>query len=236
MKRVREVSAVGREIEAALGKGRSADVLTRWMAFRLAEVRLAVESASTAEARKAALAEHDSLIMALWDRRERLPEPLGVDRRTRLASRIIEQIVVERPSWSRLDPPRDIPGVLGDLRDHCTHLCSVAAVLIYEREAVALGPEDPDLPLSAEERRERDQLAEIARIALRDISVREGSWSQNQEPSASEAVVKLEGAVRSVIAEVRDLLAELEPMLLPVGGGGQDKKSSRAGKTGKART
>lgn len=117
-KRAREVSAVGREIEAALGLGRSADVLTRWMAFRLAEVRAAVDDAPIAAARKAVLAEHDALIMALWNHRGTLPEPLGVDRRTGLAAQIIRQLVNDTSVWIRPDTPRNAVEALGGLRDH----------------------------------------------------------------------------------------------------------------------
>lgn len=214
-KRARAVSAVGREIEAALGLGRSADVLTRWMAFRLAEVRAAVEDAPTAAARKAALAEHDSLIMALWNQRGTLPEPLGVDRRTGLAARIIRQLVGDPSVWNRPDTPSNAVEVLSGLRDHWAYLLSAAAVLIYKREAIALGQEDPDLPLTDEEREDRRQWAEMSQRVLRDIRMREGSLYRETEPSDAEAVVKLEQDVGKTIAKLRAHLDVLEPILLP---------------------
>jgi len=200
-KRARAVSAVGREIEAALGLGRSADVLTRWMAFRLAEVRAAVDEAATAEARKTALAEHDSLIMALWNRRGTLPEPLGVDRRTGLAARIIQQLVNDPSVWNRPDTPRNAVEVLGSLRNHWAYLLSVAAVLIYKRETIELGPEDPDLPLTVEEREDRRQWAEISQRVLSDVRMREGSLYRETEPSDAEAVMKLEQDVGKTFAK-----------------------------------
>lgn len=214
-KRAREVSAVGCEIEAALGLGRSADVLTRWMAFRLAEVRAAVDDAPTAAARKAALAEHDALIMALWNQRGTLPEPLGVDRRTGLAARIIRQLVNDTRVWNRPDTPRNAVEALGGLRDHWAYLLSAAAVLIYKREATALGPEDPDLPLTDEEREERRQWVEISQRVLRDVRMREGSLYRETEPSDADAVVKLEQDVGKTIVKLRAHLETLETMLLP---------------------
>jgi hypothetical protein len=182
-KRAREVSAVGREIEAALDMGRDADVLTRWMAFRLAEVRAAVEAATSAEARKAALAEHDGLIMALWNQRGTLPKPLGVDRRTGRAATIIQQLMSDQSVWSRHEAPKDVADVLGALRDHWAYLLSAAAVLIYKREADALGSEDPDLPLTKEERKDRKLWEEISNKVIHDIRLREGSLYREAEPS-----------------------------------------------------
>lgn len=185
------------------------------MAFRLAEVRAAVEEAPTADARKTALAEHDSLIMALWDQRGTLPEPLGVDRRTGLAARIIQQLVSDPSVWNRPDTPRNAVETLGGLRDHLAYLLSAAAVLIYKREAIALGPEDPDLPLADEEREDRRQWAEISQRVLRDVRMREGSPYLETEPSDAEAVMKLEQDVGNTIAKLRAHLDMLEPMLLP---------------------
>lgn len=214
-KRARAVSAVGREIEAALGLGRSADVLTRWMAFRLAEVRAAVEDAPTATARKAALAEHDALIMALWNQRDTLPEPLGVDRRTGLAARIIQQLVSDLSVWNRPDTPRNAVEALGGLRDHWAYLLSAAAVLTYKREAIALGPEDPDLPLTDEEREDRKQWVELSERVLCEVRMREGSLYREPAPSDDEAVVKLEQDVGNTIDKLRAHLDILEAMLLP---------------------
>jgi hypothetical protein len=185
------------------------------MAFRLAEVRAAVEDAPTAEARKAALAEHDSLIMTLWSRRRTLPEPLGVDRRTELASRVIQQLINDPSVWNRSDTPRNAVEVLGGLRDQWAYLLSAAAVLIYKRETIALGPEDPDLPFTDEEREERRLWTEISDRVLADIRLREGSLHREAEPSDVEAVVKLEHDVGKTIAKLRAYLDTLEPMLLP---------------------
>jgi (2Fe-2S) ferredoxin len=185
------------------------------MAFRLAEVRAAVEETTSVESRKAALAEHDSLIMALWNQRDTLPEPLGVDRRTGLAARIIQQLVSDRSVWSRQETPKDVVEVLGALRDHWAYLLSAAAVLIYKREAVALGTEDPDLPLSKEEREDRKRWDEISNKVLRDIRLREGSLYREVEPSEAEVIVKIEQDVGKTIARLRAHLDTLEPMLLP---------------------
>lgn len=214
-KRAREVSAVGREIEAALGMGRDADVLTRWMAFRLAEVRAAVEEVTSIEARKAALAEHDSLIMALWNQRRTLPESLGVDRRTGLAARIIQQLVSDPSVWNRRETPRDAVEACAALRDQWAYLLSAAAVLIYKREAVALGPEDPDLPLTKTEREDRKRWDEISVKVLRDIRLREGSLYGAREPSETEAIMNLEQDIGKTIAKLHAHLESLESMLLP---------------------
>lgn len=185
------------------------------MAFRLAEVRAAVEDAPTVEARKAALSEHDSLIMALWNQRGTLPEPLGVDRRTGLAARIIQKLVSDPSVWNRPDTPRNAVEVLSWLRDYWAYLLSAAAVLIYKREAIALGPEDPDLPLTDEEREERKQWAELCERVMREVRMREGSLYRETTPSDAEAVVKLEQDVYNTISKLRAYLDMLEPMLLP---------------------
>jgi arsenate reductase-like glutaredoxin family protein len=185
------------------------------MAFRLAEVRAAVEDAPTTEARKVALAEHDSLIMALWNQRGTLPEPLGVDRRTGLAARIIQQLVSDPSVWNRPNTPRNAVEALGSLRDHWAYLLSAAAVLIYKRETIALGPEDPDLPLTDEEREDRRQWAELSERVLREVRMREGSLYRDTAPSDVEAVVKLEQDVGNTFAKLRAHLDMLEPMLLP---------------------
>lgn len=185
------------------------------MAFRLAEVRAAVEDAPTAAVRKAALAEHDSLIMALWNQRGTLPEPLGVDRRTGLAARIIQQLASDTSVWNRPESPRNAVEALGSLRDHWAYLLSAAAVLIYMREAIALGPEDPDLPLTDEEREDRRQWEEMSQRVMRDVRMREGSLYREAEPSDEEAVVKLEQDVGRTLAKLRGHLDLLEPMLLP---------------------
>lgn len=195
--------------------GRDADVLTRWMAFRLAEVRAAVDEASSVEARKVALAEHDSLIMALWNQRHTLPEPPGVDRRTDLAARIIEQLVGDPSVWSRRETPEDAVEVLGSLRNQWSYLLSAAAVLIYKREAISLGPEDPDLPLTKDERKERKLWGEISDRVLRDIRLREGSMFRAAEPSEAEVIVKLEQDIGNTITKLHGHLETLERMLLP---------------------
>lgn len=195
--------------------GKDADVLTRWMAFRLAEVRAAVEEATSAEARKVALAEHDSLIMALWNQRRTLPEPLCVDRRTGLAARIIKQLVSDPSVWNRCETPQDAVEALGALRDQWAYLLSAAAVLIYKREAIALGPEDPDLPLTKEERADRKRWDELSHKVIHDIRLREGSLYREHEPSAVEEIVKLELDVGKTIANLRAHLETLEPLLLP---------------------
>tara|TARA_B100000965_G_scaffold175644_2_gene146468 strand:+ start:10034 stop:10732 length:699 start_codon:yes stop_codon:yes gene_type:complete len=214
-KRARAVSAVGREIEAALGLGRSADVLTRWMAFRLAEVRAAVEDAPTAAARKAALAEQDALIMALWNQRGTLPEPLGVDRRTGLAARIIQKLVSDPSVWDRPDTPRNTVEALDSLSYHWAYLLSATAVLTYKREAIALGPEDPDMPLTDEEREDRKQWVELSERVLREVRMREGSLHREPALSDDEAVVNLEQDVGNAIAKLRAHLDILEATLLP---------------------
>lgn len=194
---------------------RDADVLTRWMAFRLAEVRAAVEEATSVEARKAALTEHDSLIMALWSQRHTLPEPLGVDRRTGRAARIIEQLVSDPSVWNQRETPQDAVEALGALRDQWAYLLSAAAVLIYKREAIALGPEDPDLPLTKDEREDRKRWDEISRKVIHDIRLREGSLYRKDELSEVEEIVKLELDVGKTIANFRAHLDTLEPLLLP---------------------
>lgn len=194
--------------------GRDADVLTRWMAFRLAEVRAAVEAATSVEARKTALAEHDALIMALWNQRGTLPKPLGVDRRTERAASIIQQLMSDQSVWGRHEAPKDVVEVLGALRDRWAYLLSAAAVLIYKREAVTLGTEDPDLPLTQEEREDRKRWDEISNKVIHDIRLREGSLYREAEPSDAEAIVKLEQDVGKTIAKLRAHLETLEPMLL----------------------
>lgn len=184
------------------------------MAFRLAEVRDAIEDAPTAAARKVAIAEHDSLIMALWNQRGTLPEALGVDRRTGLAARVIQQLVSDPSVWNRSDTPRNAVEVLSGLRNHWVYLLSAAAVLIYKREAIALGPEDPDLPLTDEEREDRKKWAELSERVLREIRMREGSLHRTSLSSDAEAVVKLEQDVGGTIAKLRAYLDILEPMLL----------------------
>ncbi len=185
------------------------------MAFRLAEVRAAVEDAPTGEARKAALAEHDSLIMALWNQRGTLPEPLGVDRRTGLAARIIQQLVSDPSVWNRPDTPRNAVEVLSGLRDYWAYLISAAAVLIYKREAIALGPEDPDLPLTDGEREDRKQWAKLCERVMREVRMREGSLYRDTTPSDTEDVVKLEQDVDNNISKLRVYLDMMERTLLP---------------------
>jgi hypothetical protein len=198
------------------------------MAFRLAEVRSAVESAPTPEAREGALAEQDSLIMALWRQRHTLPAPLGVDRRTGTASRIIQQLVSDPSVWNRPDTPRNAVEALGALRDEWAYLICSAAILTYKREAIALGPEDSYLPLTDEEREERKRLAELADRVLGDIRRREGSPYPGSEPSDTEAVLKLERATGKAIAALRAHLDRLEPMLLPAAETIQPKKPRRS--------
>lgn len=185
------------------------------MAFRLAEVRAAVEEATSVEGRKAALAEHDSLIMALWNQRGTLPQPLGVDRRTGLAARIIQQLVSDQDVWRQHEVPKDVVEVLGALREHWTYLLSAASVLIYKREAAALGPEDSDLPLTKEERNSRKQWDAISSKVIHGIRRSEGSLYREAEPSEAEAITKIEQDVVKTIAKLRAHLDSLEPMLLP---------------------
>lgn len=207
--------------------GRDADVLTRWMAFRLAEVRAAVEAATSVEARKEALAEQDALIMALWNQRGTLPKPLGVDRRTGRAASIIQQLMSDQSVWSRHEAPKDVVEVLGALRDHWAYLLSAAAVLIYKREAVTLGTEDPDLPLTKEEQEDRKRWDEISKKVIHDIRLREGSVYREAEPSEAEAIVKLEQDVGKTIAKLRAHLETLEPMLLSGSQNARPKKRQK---------
>lgn len=88
-------------------------------------------------------------------------------------------------------------------------------MLIYKREATALGPEDPDLPLTDEGREERRQWVEISQRVLRDVRMREGSLCRETEPSDADEVVKLEQDVGKTIVILRAHLETLETMLLP---------------------
>ncbi len=215
-KRARAVSAIGREIETALGSHRSTDVLTRWMAYRLAEVRLAVEASSTAEDRKSALAEQDALIMELWAQRGTLPHSLGVDRRVGSAAEIIEQLLSDPDQWrGRPDPPRGAVETLGAFSDAREHLLRVAAALIFKREAAQLGPEDSDLPLTKQERADRASWADFSDIILRGLTSGTGPMYGQPAPTDAEAIVLLEKGTVDAIEKLRNYLAALEAMLLP---------------------
>jgi hypothetical protein len=205
-KRARAVSAAGREIEQALALGNRTDVLSRWMAFRLAEVREAVEHATDPTARKAAQAEQDSLIIALWAKRSSLPVALGTDRRLGTAITLIEALLGKQDYWHRAPPcPREPQEIVEAMRDAMQSMVTSAAVLLHKKEVLTTGPENPDLPLRKNERVVRERLAQLASLVVRHVSATAGR-SRTAPPSDEEAVALLEQDFKDEIDTLVDLL------------------------------
>jgi hypothetical protein len=170
-KRARVVSAAGREIEHALGLTDSTNVLARWMAYRLAEVREVVEHATDPTARKMAQAEQDSLIIALWAQRSFLPVAIGLDRQLGTAIPMIEALLGKQDQWHHAPPhPREPQDIVIAMRDTMQSVVTSAAMLRYKREMLSTGPDDPDLPLSKNERIARERLPQLASAIVRRVS------------------------------------------------------------------
>jgi hypothetical protein len=212
--------AIGREIEAALGADQPRDVLTRWMSYRLAEVRLAVEQARDAAPLKVALAEQDRLILALWAQRGLLPNQLAVDRRLASAAAVIATLL-ENPDLYRTPLPPHTPEQRFDALSHTMRrLVTVAAIMLFKREALARGPEDPDLPLSDEEAAARKKWADLSAAVAQGLHRRAPGTNRDEEIPDADAVALFEQEVRSVIVALRDQLDGLELALFPAGDAG----------------
>jgi hypothetical protein len=205
-KRARAVSAAGREIERALGLAKSTDVLSRWMAYRLAEVRGAVEHATDPTARKAAQAEQDSLIVALWAKRPSLPVALGIDLRLGTAVTLIEALLGKQEQWHRAPPrPHEPQEIVEAMRDAMQQMVTSAAVLLSTREVLATGPEDSDLPLNKNERVARERLAQLSSMIMRRVSAAAGH-KRDVLPPDEESLALLEKDINGKIDAIIGLL------------------------------
>lgn len=213
-KRARAISAAGRELEKALGLERDVDTLSRWMAYRLAELRLAVEQASDPAERKAAQAEQDALIIALWAERSHLPGKVGGVHRLGPVIELLDALVTEQRPWSpRLADPGTPNQVVDRLTSGLQNMVASSAVLLYRRLLAEQGPEDPDLPLDAEERAIRDRLAKLSDMHLSTLTAKVGHWRTDPLPDL-QIITLLEQAVGENIEQLTLLLANLRAMLL----------------------
>lgn len=218
--RERAVSAAGREIERALGAERSADTLTRWMSYRLAEVRLAVEHAKDPAEKKAAQAEQDALILQIWNERSALPAKVGFERELGDAIALINTLLAKDDPWRFAAPqPRNPEEFIEAMRAQMRSLTTTAAVLLFKRQVAADGPADPDLPLSEEERGARDSMTRLAELLLQRFdskAIRSGG-----EPLTDEQAVKrLEHKARQEIDAFVELLRQFKTLMSSEAEGG----------------
>jgi hypothetical protein len=128
------------------------------MAYRLAELRLTAIEAPTATARKAAQAEHDVLIIKLWEQRASLPVAVESTRRLEASIATI-QALLAKPSYWRPDSPAGTPeeNVLA-MQNATVRVVTTAAVMLRRRHELSGGPDDADLPFSKEEAKVRSEL------------------------------------------------------------------------------
>lgn len=174
-----------------------------------------MEVAPNGEAAKVAAAEQDALIMALWGRRESLPDQLAVDRRFRAASQLLGALS-DRTAFGplRSDPPSVPADAIEEFGDLWKLLVATISVLTATREAKELGPEDPDLPLSVAEVEERDRWDRLRMSLLLGTDM---DWRPNglkPDLSEDETIALLEKCARERFAEARVLLDGLEAMVL----------------------
>jgi hypothetical protein len=210
------ISAIGHEIERSLGIAQSNDLLSRWMAYRLAEIRQTIEASDDPVARNTALTEQDRLVMELWSRRSTLPRSLGVDQRIRPAARIVESLAAVRDPWNRTPRKLKKPAELVDtIAGSCRHLVALIAVLVYTNEAIELGPENPDLPLTQEEEDQRTQFKKLAQQVFQELqSSPIGLWSDQLPTSDRDAVAMLQKGIATAISEMKSDLIALQKSLL----------------------
>jgi hypothetical protein len=206
-KREQAISAAGRELEQALDLVDSSDTLARWMVYRLAELRRAVEEAADPEQRRAAQSEQDRLVIALWAHRDNLPGRVGLERRLSQALELLETLVAQQEAWRpRRAPPQGPIEKIGVLKSQVDGLIRLAAVLLYKRDMALNEPSDPALPLGEEEAGLQKQLAELSELMLRGLRVR-------AEPRATGAISEAQ-AMKLMEGEiVRDLDALSETLI-----------------------
>ena len=176
------------------------------MAYQLAEVREMVEHATDPTARKAAQAEQDLLIIALWTKRPALPMAIGLDRRLGAAITLIEALLAKQDQWHQAPQhPREPQEIVDAMRDAMQGMVTSAAVLLHKREVLATGLENPNLPLSKNERVARDRIAQLASIIVRRVSAAAGHGG-SPLPSDEELVSLIEQDVNGEIDALIGLL------------------------------
>lgn len=208
--------AAGREIEQALGLAPHADLLAKWMVYRLAEVRAAVANAPTAAEKKQAAAEQDKLIMALWEHRNALPNPVGIEGRLAPALAILEAALSDPPPWHEQADDGSLENLVRRGVVALRHVALHAAILERKRRAVALGEVDADLPSSGAELELEIKFGELETIVIRSLRASSGTWSA--EPlSPREEMELLAGELQSDVVKLRTIVEDMARALAPEG-------------------
>lgn len=210
-KRERAISAAGREIERSLSLAGSNDTLARWMAYRLAELRTLAEEAKDPATKKAAKAEQEDLILKLWEQRNHLPRPVGLERELGKSLAMLEALLDKsQPHYPHAPEPTDAPSLLGLLYRDIHLMALYATVLPYTKEILASGPADPDLPLTKIEKEARARFAEAVEVIVASAWRSAGHWT-GPKPTEEQACEVLEEeickhatAISSRIVKYRD--------------------------------
>jgi len=172
-KREREISAAGREIEHALGLASDTDILARWMVYRLAEMRAAIDTSVDRENARSARAEHDALIMALWAKRRDIPGGVAVDRLTGPAAAMIEALVDEAAPWLGNEEPVAGTDILTAMGKRVRLLAGKTGAMLLQQGEMREGQLDPDLPLEEDERAAHERLQTLRAMVLKMARARE---------------------------------------------------------------
>lgn len=185
------------------------------MVFRLAELREAVGAATDPAARKAAQKEQDALILALWAQRSALPVGVAADRRVGASLALMDALLAERERWHRPhDNPQAPHEIIEAMNDAIAGVIRLGMVLLYERQTIEAGPEDPNLLLSNDERAIRERIDDLRSIELRRLLTGIGQYSLDGV-THEEAAALLEQRVDAEIHGVARLLEALRITLLP---------------------
>lgn len=213
-KREKEISAAGRELEHALGLAGSSNTLARWMVYRLAELRETAASATDSAIRRTAQNDHDALILALWAQRSSLPVGVAADQRLGKSLALLDALIAEQEFWHpSCENPKAPEAILAAMKGAVVRVGRPAVALLYERDAMTAGPEDPDLPLNDDERKIRTLMSKLRSTELRD-SLPQTNRSSAEDVGHEEAAAALERKVDSEIDGFARLLEALRAALL----------------------
>ena len=184
------------------------------MAFRLAELRAAIDAATDSKAHESLKKEHEALVLALWSQRSTVPGGVAAEERLRKSLALLDILLGERDAWHR--PPADPKGSLeaaDAVFDKVKDVIRLAMLLEMDRGELAFGSEDPDLPLSDEERQIRNRMTDLRRIEVRNLLASTGRFEAG-DVSPEESVVHFEKRVGSETEDLIKMIRKLRSLLL----------------------
>lgn len=196
------------------------------MAHRLAELMAQAETAD-GEAKTAAEAEVQALILELWSMRTALPGQVDPDKRLGRAIRALEQLNQERSIYQRPhEGANPALNAAAKARQDMATLNAQLAVLLVAEDFDRTAEEESDLPLSPESLEFREKLDE------RMLEFIEGrvffrSPEDKSQPLSNKKMVKAK--IAGTLDELRASLLAIEEALKPARAEPKRKRASKRG-------